>query len=119
MGLELPHLVAPPEGPVLELQNQEAILLYVHYLRIPAEPYLIDSFGSNGGANLVRTGVHLFELHPIRGNQRHEVIKIGQNMEDARGWSLDESVVFIYLSLIVEKLESLWNRRRNSTTSQN
>jgi len=50
-------------------------------------------------------------LNPIRGDQRHEAIKIDENMEDARRWSLDESVVFIYLSLIVEKLEPLWNGR--------
>ena len=60
---------------------------------------------------MVRTGAHLCELNPIRGDQRHEAIKIDENMEDARRWSLDESVVFIYLSLIVEKLEPLWNGR--------
>jgi hypothetical protein len=35
-----------------------------------------------------------------------------------RRWSLYESVMFIDLSLIVEKLKSLWNRWRGSTAMQ-
>ena len=117
-GFELPNLVAPPEGSALELQHQKTILLYLHHPRIPDEPYLVDGFGSNGGANLVGTGGYLFELHSIRGNQSHEPVKIGKDIEDARRWSLDESVMFVDLSLIVEKLKSLGNRWRGSTASQ-
>ncbi len=118
LGFEFPHLVAPPEGSALKLQYQKTILLYSHHPRIPDEPYLVDGFGSNGGANLVGTGGYLFELHSIRGNQSHEPVKIGKDMEDARRWSLDESVVFIDLSLIVEKLKSLRNRWRGGTAMQ-
>jgi len=118
LGFEFPHLVAPPEGSALELHYQKTILLYSHHPRIPDKPYLVDGFGSNGGANLVGTGGYLFELHSIRGNQSHEPVKIGKDMEDARRWSLDESVVFIDLSLIVEKLKSLRNRWRGGTAMQ-
>jgi hypothetical protein len=117
-GFEFPNLVTPLEGPILKLQYQQAILLYLHHLRIPDKPYLIDGFGSNGRANLVRTRGHLLELNSIRGYQSHEPVKIGKDMEDARRWSLYKSVVFIHLSMIVEKLKSLWNRWRGSTAMQ-
>jgi hypothetical protein len=117
-GFELPNLVAPPKGSTVELQYQKTILLYLHHLRIPDELYLIDGFGSNGRANLVRTWGHLSKLNSIRGYQSHEAVKIGNNIEHARRWSLYKSVVFIYLSLIVEKLKSLWNRWRGSTAMQ-
>ena len=117
-GCELPNLVAPPEGSALELQHQKTILLYLHHPRIPDEPYLVDGFGPNGGANPVGTGGYLSEFHSLGRNQSHEPVKIGKDMEDARRWSLNESVVFIDLSLIVEKLKSLRNRGRSSTASQ-
>ena len=117
-GFELPNLVAPPEGSALELHYQEMILLYLHHLRIPDELYLIDGFGSNGRANLVRTWGHLSKLNSIGGYQSHEPFKIGKNIKHARRWGLYKSVVFIYLSLIVKKLESFWNRSRGSTAMQ-
>jgi len=117
-GFELPNLVAPPEGSALELHYQEMILLYLHHLRIPDELYLIDGFGSNGRANLVRTWGHLSKLNSIGGYQSHEPFKIGKKIKHARRWGLYKSVVFIYLSLIIEKLKSLWNRGRSGTASQ-
>jgi hypothetical protein len=117
-SFELPYLVAPPEGSALELQYQRTILLYLHHLWVPAELYLIDGFGSNDRANLVGTRGNLSKLKSIRGYQGYEPVKIGKDMEDARRWSLYENVVFIYLTLIMEKLKSLWNRWRGSTASQ-
>lgn len=88
-SFEFPYLVTPLEGPVLELKYQEAIFVYLHHLCIPGEPYLIDGFGLNGSANLVRTGSYLSELNSISGSQSYEPIKIAKDMEDARRWGLD------------------------------
>jgi hypothetical protein len=67
---------------------------------------------------LVRTGGDFLKLNSIGRYQGYDPVKIGKDTEDARGWSLDKNVVFIYLALIVKKLKSLWNRWRGSTASQ-
>ena len=67
---------------------------------------------------MVGTGGHFFESNSIGGYQGQEPVKIGEHVKNVRRWSLYNNMVFIYLSLIVEKLKSFWNRWRGSTAMQ-